>query len=83
VPVGVTGHRTPNPAAQGPSLAPRTTGTTPPQPSPGSSHMGPGGERWPIFRPLPPVTAQRGPVGLSPCGPMRPMPTPCDPMLTP
>ena len=34
--------------------------------------------------------ARRGPVGLSPCGPMRPMPTPCDPipphanpMLTP
>jgi hypothetical protein len=30
------------------------------------------------------VPGPRGPVGLSLCGPsMRPMPTPCDPMLIP
>jgi hypothetical protein len=50
VPVGVTGHRTQRPRGQ--------VGPPGPHPAQLSSSLGPGGERWPIFRPLAPLIAQ-------------------------
>jgi hypothetical protein len=56
VPVGVTGHRTQRPRGQ--------VGPPGPNPAQPSSPMGPGDERWPIFRPLVPMIAQlvNGPI---------------------
>ena len=50
VPVGVTGHRTQRPRGQ--------VGPPGPHPAQPSSSLDPGGERWPIFRPLAPLIAQ-------------------------
>jgi hypothetical protein len=50
VPVGVTGHRTQRPRGQ--------VGPPGPHPADTSSPLEPGGERWPIPRPLVPLIAQ-------------------------
>ena len=50
MPVGVTGHRTQRPRGQ--------VGPPGPHPAQPSSSLDPGGERWPIFRPLAPLIAQ-------------------------
>jgi hypothetical protein len=50
VPVGVTGHRTQRPRGQ--------VGPPGPHPAQPSSSLDPGGERWPMFRPLAPLIAQ-------------------------
>jgi hypothetical protein len=50
VPVGVTGHRTQRPRGQ--------VGPPGPHQAQLSSSLDPGGERWPIFRPLAPLIAQ-------------------------
>ena len=54
VPVGVTGHRTQRPRGQ--------VGPPRPHPAQPSSSLDPGGERWPIFRPLAPLIAQLVPA---------------------
>jgi hypothetical protein len=64
VPVGVTGHRTQRPRGQ--------VGPPGPHPAQPSSSLDPGGERWPIFRPLAPLIAQLvNPVSLR--APNRPL----------
>jgi hypothetical protein len=50
VPVGVAGRRTQRPRGQ--------VGPPGPHPAQPSSSLDPGGERWPIFRPLAPLIAQ-------------------------
>jgi hypothetical protein len=63
VPVGVTGHQTQNPAAQGPSWKLGPPDHTQPNPAPHWA-LDPGGERRPISPPLAPLIAQLAYGGL-------------------